>query len=72
MQPPSELNRFALTATGRRSRYGFCFVLRDIQVWWTTIHRHTGGSFRMDWDSPKPLIRRTQRGVTRESRVAPV
>ena len=32
MQPPSELNRFALTAAGRRSRYGFCFVLRDVRM----------------------------------------
>ena len=28
MQPPGELNRFAFTLPGRRSRYGFCFSRR--------------------------------------------
>ena len=30
MQPPSELSRCALWQSGRRSRYGFCFVVEDI------------------------------------------
>jgi len=63
MQPPSELNRFALTAAGRRSRYGFCFVLREVRVRWTIVSGPCRGSVRVGRVGRKAPIPGVRRGV---------